>query len=119
MAKVTVSVCTTCRAGLPDTEEKRPGARLFAALSDALPDGVELRGVECLSACSRGCSMVVDGGPDRWTYIYGDMDPDTHVPEIVQGVTAYAATADGIVPWRDRPVAFRKHSIARIPPKES
>jgi predicted metal-binding protein len=32
------------------------------------------------------------------------------------GAAAYAATPDGIVPWRSRPEIFRKQSLARIPP---
>lgn len=121
MTNVTVTICTTCRAGKPvEDDAPRPGARLHSALSAAeLPAGVSLRGTECLSACSRGCSMVIEGGTSRWTYIYGDMDPDEHVPQILDGITAYAATSDGIVPWRQRPVVFRKQSIARIPPQNT
>jgi predicted metal-binding protein len=90
---------------------------MFAALQEAeLPEGINVRGVECLSACTRGCSMVLSGGDARWSYIYGDLDPDTHVEEIIAGASAYAATTDGLVPWRERPVVFRKQSIARIPP---
>ena len=120
MTDVTITICTTCRAGqATDAEGPRPGERLHSALSArGLPAGVRLRGTECLSACSRGCSMVVEGGDARWTYIYGDMDPDQHVDDILSGVAAYAETADGVVPWRDRPVIFRKQSIARIPPKD-
>ena len=29
---------------------------------------------------------------------------------------AYAATANGIIPWRERPQCFRKGVISRIPP---
>ena len=36
--------------------------------------------------------------------------------DILAGAAAYAATADGLVPWRERPVVFRKQSLARIPP---
>lgn len=116
---VTVTICTTCKAGQIDTGEGlRPGQRLFDALSATLPDGVRLRGAECLSACSRGCSLILSGGAGRWTYVYGDLDPDTHLPDIRDGIVAYAATADGIVPWRERPQVFRKQSIARIPPQE-
>lgn len=119
MTEVVVTVCTTCRAGMPtDVEGPRPGALLRDALSTALPENIRLRGVECLSACSRGCTMIVEGGDHRWSYIYGDLDPDTHVEEILDGVTKYAETGDGIVPWRDRPTIFRKQSIARIPPKD-
>ncbi|MDY6858607.1 MAG: DUF1636 domain-containing protein [Pseudomonadota bacterium] len=122
MANVTLTVCTTCRrtaGGAPCEEEPRPGARMLAALeSRALPEGVTLRPVECLSACSRGCSIALSGGARRWSYVYGDLDPDAHVDAILTGVTAYAATSDGLVPWRARPEVFRKQSIARIPPQE-
>ena len=120
MARVTITVCTTCRRGQPaDEAAPRPGTRMLEALEAAdLPDGVVLRPVKCLSACSRGCAMVLSGGPDRWTYIYGDLDPEAHVADIVEGISAYAATEDGLVPWRARPVVFRKQSIARIPPQE-
>jgi|TARA_R100000773_G_C4153896_1_gene74697 predicted metal-binding protein len=62
--------------------------------------------------------MVLSGGPSRWTYVYGDLDTDAHLSDIVNGVSAYAQTSDGVVPWRERPVVFRKQSIARIPPQE-
>ncbi|OIQ31326.1 MAG: hypothetical protein BM562_08475 [Alphaproteobacteria bacterium MedPE-SWcel] len=118
---VVLTVCTTCRRAGADPEATRPGRILTERLAErlaaaALPDGVTVRGVECLSACSRGCTLHLSGGPDRWSYIYGDLDPDTHLDDIVAGTSAYAATTDGFVPWRERPVVFRKQSIARIPP---
>ena len=117
MAGTVLTVCTTCRAGLPtDIEGPRPGAQLFDALQAKLPEGVTIRPVECLSACDNGCSMVLSGGDDKWTYIYGDLSLE-QVPDIIAGATAYDATEDGIVPWRERPVVFRKQSIARIPPR--
>jgi len=122
MAIVTLTVCTTCRKtvdGERVPEEPRPGARMFEALSGAeLPEGVRVIGNECLSACSNGCSMVLSGGPDRWTYVYGRLDPDDHIDDILKGAAAYAATPDGIVPWRARPEIFRKQSLARIPPQK-
>jgi predicted metal-binding protein len=120
MGEVTVTVCTTCRKtvdGERVPEEPRPGFRLHEALKSAdLPKGVRLRGNECLSACSNGCSLAITGGPDRWTYIYGRLDPEDHLDQILAGIRAYAATPDGLVPWRERPEVFRKQSIARIPP---
>lgn len=91
---------------------------LEALAASALPQGVTLRPAECLSACSRGCSIALSGGPQRWTYVYGDLDPEQHIDEILTGVAAYTATDDGLVPWRERPTIFRKQSIARIPPQE-
>ncbi len=69
---VTLHVCITCRAGqtLAD-DEIRPGARLHAAILEAgAPDGVDIVPVECLSACSQGCSVALSA-PGRWSYVYG------------------------------------------------
>ncbi|GAB4388248.1 DUF1636 family protein [Albidovulum sp.] len=117
---VTLYVCTTCRMGRADPAEgPRPGARLLAALQAAgAPDGVRIRPVECLSACDHGCNIAL-AGPGRWSYVYRGLDPDRDVPDILAGVAAYARTPDGLVPWRERPVIFRKQSLARIPPMES
>ncbi len=117
LSEVTLTVCTTCRREGVDPDAPRPGARLLDKLNGAdLPAGVAIQGVECLSACGRGCAMVLSGGSERWTYIYGDMDPNTHLEEILDGLKAYTETTDGLVPWRQRPQSFRKQTIARIPP---
>jgi predicted metal-binding protein len=110
-------VCMTCKAGQPVPEGAAPpGANLFAALNAAAaPAQVEIRPVECLSACDHGCNVALSQ-PGGWSYVYGRLGPDD-VPEILRGAAAYAATTDGIVPWRERPVIFRKQSIARFPPQ--
>lgn len=117
---VEVIVCATCRNGGPAVpEDERPGARLLAALeSRDMPEGVTVRRTECLSNCKRGCSIVLRGA-GRWTYIYGDLDADAHVDDVLEGAARYRQTADGLVPWRERPEHFRRHCIARIPPMEA
>ena len=115
----TLHVCVTCRAGEDGEAVPRPGRRLYDALIDAqrrqesLPS-VRIIEVECLSNCNRGCSIALSG-PGRWSYIYGDL---THasVDDVIVGAERYAATTDGLVPWRERPTIFRKGVIARIPP---
>lgn len=115
---VTLHVCLTCRRGSVPEGDVRPGAKLHAALQEAgAPEGVVIKGVECLSACDNGCSIALSA-PGRWSYVYGHMDPDSHVGDILTGAAAYAGAPDGIVPWRERPVIFRKQSLARIPPLE-
>jgi predicted metal-binding protein len=111
-------VCKTCRAGQPVTEgEACPGARLHAALAEMpAPDGVIVRAAECLSACDHGCSVALSK-PGAWSYVYGRMTSDD-AAEILRGAALYAGAPDGLVPWRDRPVIFRKQSLARIPPME-
>ena len=117
---VTLHVCTTCKMGQAlDEGEPRPGALLLDALLAAgAPDNVRIQPVECLSACDHGCNIALTG-PGRWSYVYRGLNPDEHVADILAGAAAYAAASDGIVPWRERPVIFRKQSLARIPPMEA
>ena len=113
---VTLHVCTTCKAGEP-VEDGRPvpGARLHAALlAGEIPEGLRIVGVECLSACNSGAAVALSA-PGRWSYVYGRLT-EADAPEILAGAAAYVAAADGLVPWRARPVIFRKQSLARIPP---
>ena len=125
-AATTLLVCVTCRraapegaparAAPPEPEAPRPGAAMLAALgAGPLPEGMRLRGVECLSACARGCAIALTG-PGRWTYVYGDLDPARDPSDILAGARAYAATGDGLVPWRERPLVFRRNAVARVPP---
>ncbi len=115
---VTLHVCTTCRAGeVLEEDAPRPGAQLYAALTETgAPEGVRIVAVECLSACSQGASVALSA-PGKWTYVYGRLTKDDS-SDILTGAAAYAATTDGLVPWRERPVIFRKQSLARVPPLE-
>ncbi len=115
-------VCLTCRqrdaeGQVIETGEPRAGTRLHDALAAFVPDDAPfiLRGVECLSNCKRACTVGLTS-PTRWSYVYGDLDPEASVDDIIAGATLYAGTEDGIVPWRERPQIFRKGVIARIPP---
>ena len=94
-----------------------PGALLHAALiAGEVPDGVRIVPVECLSACSQGCSVALSCA-GKWSYVYGRLTK-ADAADVLAGAAAYDATLDGIVPWRERPVVFRKQSLARIPPLE-
>ena len=109
-------VCTTCRMGMPtDIEGPRPGAQLYQALSAAaLPEGVVLKPVECLSNCNEGCSVVLRS-PGKWTYVYGRFDPANGAADtIVDGTAKYHSTEDGLVPWRERPEHFRKTLLYHV-----
>ncbi|MCA3436317.1 MAG: DUF1636 domain-containing protein [Rhodobacter sp.] len=123
---VELLVCTTCRSAGADLplssgagETLRAGARLLALLSAAdLPQTVRLVPVECLSNCTRGCTVALRG-PGRWTYVYGNLDPALHMDTLIDGTARFAAAPDGLVPWRERPDHLRKNCIARIPPLEA
>ena len=93
------------------------GPGLFEALSERLPaePDIALKTVECLSVCKRPCTIAL-AAPGKWTYVVGDLRRESHLEDIVAAVRRYAASPEGIVPWRERPPSFRKGVIARVPP---
>jgi predicted metal-binding protein len=108
----TLFVCVTCKSG-----EELKGAALFAALEARLasePD-IALKAVECLSVCKRPCTVAL-AAAGKWTYVVGDLARELHVEDILVAAQRYAASHDGIVPWRERPLAFRKGVVSRTPP---
>ena len=116
---VELLVCTTCRRGPPkEAEAPRPGAVLAGALASAAPDGVRVVPVECFSNCDGGCTIALRG-PGRWTYVYGNLDPEADLAAVLEGAARYVGSADGRVPWRERPEHFRRNCVARIPPMEA
>ncbi len=114
--QVELLVCTKCRNGEDVPEDgQRPGTRLYERLAGDGIANVTITPVECLSNCDHGCTVALRG-PGRWSYVYGRFDPETHAAVLQEGAAKYAASADGLVPWRERPEHFRKNCIARIPP---
>jgi predicted metal-binding protein len=114
-AATTLFVCLTCKS-----EAGPMGPGLLAALGERLVSelGIALKGVECLSVCKRPCTVAL-AAPGKWTYVVGDLDRDLHLEDIIMGARRYAASPDGIVPWRERPLCFRKGVVSRTPPLAS
>jgi predicted metal-binding protein len=114
-AAATLVVCVTCKS-----EAGPMGPGLFEALAERLSSepGVALKAVECLSVCKRPCTVAL-AAPGKWTYVVGDLDRDLHLEDIVIGARRYAASPDGVVPWRERPLCFRKGVVSRTPPLAS
>jgi predicted metal-binding protein len=108
----TLLVCITCKS-----DDGPMGLGLFEALSRCLAAerDIALKPVECLSVCKRPCTVAL-AAPGKWTYVVGDLTPQSHVEEIVVAARRYAASPAGIVPWRERPLAFRKGVVSRTPP---
>lgn len=114
-----IYVCTTCRVeGEPSQPpEVRAGARLFRTLQERAghDPAIDLVPVECLSVCKRPCTVSF-AAPGKWTYIYGDLPPDDAASVILDAAELYAATPDGLIPWKLRVDAIKKGVVARLPP---
>ena len=117
LTDVDVLFCQTCRrADMPD-QAVRPCVQLQAKLDNAgLHAGVRVHGVDCLSNCKNGCTIVLQAAA-RWTYIPGNINQESDFEQLCEGIAGYSDSEDGIVPWKQRVALFRKNSIARIPPK--
>ena len=114
----TLHVCISCKGGQPVLEgEACLGAQLYALLATHQIPGVTIKPAECLSGCDHGPNLALSGGVTRWSYAYRGMGPED-IPDILTGAAAYGATPDGLIPWRERPIPFRKRTLARIPPRE-
>jgi predicted metal-binding protein len=111
-----VSVCVTCRMGSTN-EGPRVGAMMLDAIAPLVgaqaPD-VEVRAVQCLGVCKRPATVAVSA-PDGYTFVFGDLEPQTGAEAIVAFVKAYSQVAYGFVPWSARPELLRSRLVARIP----
>jgi predicted metal-binding protein len=119
---VTIYLCVTCRRKTGEAEGAfdLPGRSLAERLEQRIANrggdcAIAVVPVECLAVCKRPSTLAL-AADGKWTYLVGDLDPDAHIDEIVAAAERYGASADGIVPWKERPPTFRKGVIARIPP---
>ncbi len=114
---VTAFICVSCKTD--NGEAERPGRRLFDAIRDRLhsaaSEGLTVTPVACLAVCKRPCTVALTAA-GKWTYVVGDLSPDTHVDDVIATARRYQASSDGIIPWRERPQSFRKGVVSRIPP---
>ncbi len=107
----TLLVCVTCKSDAGPV-----GVALYEALNARLAaEPIALRPVECLSVCKRPCTVALTA-PGKWTYVVGDLDGREHLEDVVAAARRYAAAPDGLVPWRERPLPFRKGVVSRTPP---
>jgi predicted metal-binding protein len=110
-----VSVCVTCRASAG--ELPRVGACMFDAVAPQLrahaPD-VLVRPVQCLGVCNRPATVAVSA-PDGYTFVFGNLDPQSGPAAIELFVKSYRNVDYGFVPWAERPELLRSRLVARIP----
>ena len=99
-------VCAACHGA-----EK--AAALIARLAQALPE-FTIGLVECMSGCTRPGALAfrADG---KASYLFGDIDPDAGIGDIVAFAGAYHSAPDGWITDARRFGTLRHGAIARIP----
>ena len=113
-----ITICTSCRH---KDSTCRPGYELIERLrrainsaGDALPETFEVSGVACMAGCSRPCTVAYHGSR-KATYLFGDIDPETDIDDLVTFARQYAFLHDGWCSSVDRPGKLRTATLARIP----
>lgn len=113
-----ITVCTSCRKKAGD---RFPGREILHRLKDmaASPGNEALKGfrlseVACMAGCGRPCTVSFQG-VDKATYLFGDIDPDVDLLDLVFFAKHYSASEDGWCSSADRPGKLGQTTLARIP----
>jgi len=113
-----IFVCTSCRH---KGSECRPGFELMTKLQNALAlalpvagDEFEISGVACMAGCSRPCTVAFRAS-EKATYLFGDIDPETDIDDLVAFAEHYRSLEDGWCRSGARPGKLRHTALARIP----
>jgi predicted metal-binding protein len=115
-----VVVCNTCRVSADEREDAdgvRGGALLAAALREiAEGTGVAIQEMPCLFNCAQHCSIHLRA-PGKIGYVLGRFEPTAEAARaILDYAVAYAASDEGVVPYRQWPEGVKGHFIVRVPP---
>ncbi len=113
-----ITVCTSCKHKGTDC---RPGYELIAKLrsamdaaGDAVTENFEISGVACMAGCDRPCTVAYHG-TRKATYLFGDIEPDEDIEDLVAFARHYAELNDGWCSSLDRPGKLRTSTLARVP----
>lgn len=110
-------VCITCRAGLPLAPGETPlGAFLHQAMASAIASSgadIELRTVECLATCERGCTATISQ-PGKWTYLLGGLAP-SHAGDLLDYAKSFASSRTGTIMPSRRAASLKNMILARFP----
>ena len=114
-----ITVCDTCkREGWESASGTTDGARLAALVEAAAAgrEGVAIRRHSCLMGCAGACNVTLQA-LGKMAYTLGRFEA---TEEAARGIVDYAALhaghPNGVVPFRDWPVAIKGHFVTRHPP---
>lgn len=115
-----VIVCTTCRPAGASRDLPAAGQVLFdavTAMQDEAPiDGIRVRGIACMSGCSRACTVAFQAA-GKPTYYFGDLLPEVETAfQVLACARMHAHDVDGALPRKERPERLRGGILAKLPP---
>ncbi len=128
MSDTEIIVCTTCRPPGASRELPAEGLALFEAVQEALlvceldtgeHKGLQLRGLPCMSGCSRACTVTLQA-QGKFTYYFGDLASDAETAaQVIACAQLHKHSADGNLARNTRPERLRNGILARLPPLQA
>jgi predicted metal-binding protein len=115
-----ILVCKACKH---KDDACKPGFELLNKLRAAiraaeLGDSFEVSGTACLAGCvpdhGEPC-VVAYRATEKATWLFGDIDPDQPLDDLVAFARSYAALDDGWMNGKDLPPRLCDTTLARIP----
>jgi len=91
--------------------------RLRAAIQaagGALSDDFEISGTACMAGCDTPCTVGYHASK-KAAYLFGNIDPDQDIDELVAFAKLYRARDDGWFSGRLYPEKLRENTLGRVP----
>jgi predicted metal-binding protein len=118
----TLFVCSLCQ--FSETEPSRDGRSGGQYLIEQLQKELQARNLQgtvqltplrCMAGCSQPCNVSL-AAPDKLTFILSHLSPTDGAAAVTDFCQQYTESADGRVPYRDRPQAVRESTAFVLPP---
>jgi len=120
-----IHVCTSCRLKKSPREQHKDtdGYKLYKSIQHLLSENslrskVKIQSTECLSLCPRPCAVAFSSS-GSWSYLFGDQDPEKTANDIIECLSLYLNTEEGLMLRSNRPASLRSSILGRIPPEIS
>jgi predicted metal-binding protein len=122
MSKHVLFVCQSCHRPEEELPENQPsdGSILLDELnslcSQKIPsERLEIKPVECLWACDRGCVVSVSSH-NKPTYLFVNLLPQESPAALLEFLQLYIKSRKGSVAWQKCPERLQSSIFAQIPP---
>lgn len=113
-----IIICTSCNHSGASC---RPGVALIKKLraaidvaSDAMADDFVISGMACMAGCNTPCTVGFQADK-KAAYLFGDIDPEQDIDELVAFARLYQSNEDGWFSGNNNPEKLRNHTLARVP----
>jgi predicted metal-binding protein len=121
-APASLFVCSLCQFSQdePSRDGKSGGEYLIEQLQTELQarnlqDAVHLTPLRCMAGCSQACNVSL-AAPNKLTFILSHLSPTAAAAAVSDFCQQYSASADGRVPYRERPATVRQATAFVLPP---